>query len=126
MRTPSQSEYNMTLHPPPVVKDGIEEYEVEQILDSRLFRGKLEYLVCWKGYGIEEDKWRPVKDIKGSKWLVYNFIAGTQSHHNIYPPLISPTSHFAPYQTSPTSQKQYLQDGLQVATHWYITPLKGG
>src|SRR5882724_8137331 len=50
MRTPSQSEYN-TILPPPVVKDRVEEYKVEWILDSRLFRGKLEYLVsefhCW-------------------------------------------------------------------------------
>jgi len=38
-----------------------------------VFRGKLEYLVCWKGYGIEEDEWRPVKDVKGSKWLVFEF-----------------------------------------------------
>jgi len=51
--------------PPPVVKDGVKEYEVEQILDSWLFRGKLEYLVCWKGYRVEEDEWRPVEDIRG-------------------------------------------------------------
>jgi len=58
--------------PPPVVKDRVEEYEVERLLDSRLFRGKLEYLVCWKGYGVEEDKWRPV-DVKGSRRLVSEF-----------------------------------------------------
>ena len=66
MRTPSQSEYN-TILPPPVVKDRVEEYKVEWILDSRLFRGRLEYLVCWKEYGVEEDKWRLVEDVKGSK-----------------------------------------------------------
>src|SRR5882724_5945164 len=59
--------------PPPVIKDGVEEYEVERILDSRLFRGKLEYLVRWKGYGVEEDKWRPVEDVKGSRRLVSEF-----------------------------------------------------
>src|SRR5882724_9154646 len=73
MRTPSQSEYNMTLHPPPVIKDGVEEYEVEQISDSWLFRGKLEYLVHWKGYRVEEDEWRPVEDVKGSRQLVAEF-----------------------------------------------------
>ena len=65
MWTPSQSEYNVI--PPPVVKDRVEEYEVERILDSQLFRGKLEYLVSWKGYGVEEDEWRLVKDIRGSR-----------------------------------------------------------
>ena len=43
--------------PPPVICNGIEEYEVEKILDSRIFRGKVEYLVHWKGYGVEEDEW---------------------------------------------------------------------
>src|SRR5882724_9630695 len=59
--------------PPPVIKDVVEEYKVEQILDSRLFRGKLEYLVRWKGYGVEEDEWRPVEDVKGSRRLVAEF-----------------------------------------------------
>ena len=48
-----------------MIKDRVKEYEVECILDSRVFRNKLEYLVCWKGYGVEEDEWRPVKDVKG-------------------------------------------------------------
>ena len=43
--------------PPLVICDGIEEYEVKKILDSRIFRGKVEYLVRWKGYGVEEDEW---------------------------------------------------------------------
>src|SRR5712664_295345 len=59
--------------PPPVVRDGVEEYEVECILDSRIFRGKLKYLVCWKGYGIEEDEWRLSNDVKGAKRLVSEF-----------------------------------------------------
>ena len=63
-------------HPPPlppVVHDSIEEYEVEKILDSQIFRGKVEYLVRWKGYGVEEDEWRPSRDVQGSKRLVAEF-----------------------------------------------------
>jgi len=41
--------------PPTVICDGVEEYKVEHILDSWMFQGKLEYLVCWKGYSSEED-----------------------------------------------------------------------
>src|SRR5882724_4838343 len=73
MRTPLQSEYNVILPPAPVVCDRVEEYEVERILDSQVFRGKLEYLVCWKGYGIKEDAWRLAKYVKGSRWLVSKF-----------------------------------------------------
>ena len=53
--------------PPPVIKDRVEEYEVECILDSQVFRNKLEYLVCWKGYGVEEDEWRPAEHVKGMR-----------------------------------------------------------
>jgi transposase InsO family protein len=46
-------------HPPPALIDekGEEHYEVEEVLDSRLFRGKLHFLIKWKGYGYEENKW---------------------------------------------------------------------
>ena len=43
--------------PPPVICDGVEEYEVEKILNSQIFHRKVEYLVRWKGYGVEEDEW---------------------------------------------------------------------
>ena len=59
-------------NPPPIVCDGVEEYEVESILDSQIFWGKLEYLVWWKGYGIEEDGWRP-SDVKGARRLITKF-----------------------------------------------------
>ena len=41
--------------PPPDIVDGEEEYEVEEILDSRIYRKKLQYLVKWKGYGHGEN-----------------------------------------------------------------------
>jgi len=59
--------------PPPIVCNRVKEYEVEWILDSQVFRGKLEYLVFWKGYRIKEDEWRPGEDVEGSRWLVSEF-----------------------------------------------------
>ena len=44
------------LPPPPIVRDGIKEYEVEKILNSQILHRNIEYLVCWKGYDVEEDE----------------------------------------------------------------------
>ena len=45
--------------PPPNLVDNAEEYEVEKILDSRLFsrRQRLQYLVKWKGYPDSDNMW---------------------------------------------------------------------
>jgi chromodomain-containing protein len=36
-----------------------EEYEVEEIIDSKLVRNQLKYLVKWKGYTDENNSWEP-------------------------------------------------------------------
>ena len=38
-------------------------YEVENILGSRLRKGKREYLIKWKGYGDEENTYEPSRNI---------------------------------------------------------------
>ena len=43
--------------PPPELIDGEEEYVVEEILNSCMFRRKLQYLVKWEGYGVENNTW---------------------------------------------------------------------
>ena len=40
--------------PSSIEVDGAEEFEVSEILDSRIIRGKLEYLVHWQGYEVHE------------------------------------------------------------------------
>ena len=51
--------------PPPDLVDNKEEYEVEKILDSRLFgrRKRLQYLVKWKGYPDSENMWVDKDDV---------------------------------------------------------------
>ncbi|KAL4707671.1 hypothetical protein ACJJTC_014852 [Scirpophaga incertulas] len=36
-----------------------EEYEVEKIIDSKKIKGKLHYLIRWKGYAADSDTWEP-------------------------------------------------------------------
>jgi hypothetical protein len=62
--------------PPPVIKiDGQEEYEVEEILDSRLFRRHGQYLVKWKGYPLSEATWEPYENVANAQDLVDIFHA---------------------------------------------------
>ena len=43
--------------PPPEVIGNKLEYEVQQILDTCKRRNTIEYLVSWKGYGLEHNQW---------------------------------------------------------------------
>jgi hypothetical protein len=45
------------LPPLPDVVDQDLKYEVDQILDSKMVRGELKYLVKWKGHKNEENSW---------------------------------------------------------------------
>jgi hypothetical protein len=54
LQIPSQ----LPLPPPPIEIDHDLEYEVEEILDSRLRRRRLEYFIHWKGYGSKRT-WEP-------------------------------------------------------------------
>jgi Chromo (CHRromatin Organisation MOdifier) domain len=50
---------------PPELIEEHEEYEVEQVLASRLFGWwkKLQYLICWKGYSQAHDSWVSCDDV---------------------------------------------------------------
>ena len=58
--------------PPPELVDGEPQWEVDEILDSRIVRRKLRYLIKWKGYGRDEDSWEPESDVNAPE-LVEKF-----------------------------------------------------
>lgn len=66
-------------NPPPDIIDEEEEYEVDQIVDSRI-RGKkrLKYLVRWTGRPDSENSWEPAGHLKNTLECVAEF-------HNAYP-----------------------------------------
>jgi len=50
--------------PPPIVIDGEEEWEVEEILDSCWHRRRFQFLVKWKGFSREHNSWETASNIK--------------------------------------------------------------
>jgi len=69
---------DVTRPPPDVITaTGLEEYEVERIVDHR-YRGrekskKLEYLVIWKGYPEYESTWQKEQDLENAKRKVEEY-----------------------------------------------------
>jgi hypothetical protein len=61
--------------PPPELVDGEEEYIVERILDSRMHRRRLQYLVEWEGYGTEGNTWEDAGNIGNAPDKVAEFHA---------------------------------------------------
>ncbi|MBW0525201.1 hypothetical protein O181_064916 [Austropuccinia psidii MF-1] len=68
------------LSPPPVIVEEREEWEVAQVLNSKLKRGKLWYLVEWKGCSEDPEitTWEPASNLNNSPDLVKSF-------HSLYP-----------------------------------------
>ena len=57
----------------PIKVEGVEECEVEKILNKRKIRGVDRYLVKWKGFITESDMWKKKKDLENMKKLIDEF-----------------------------------------------------
>jgi hypothetical protein len=44
-------------------EDEEEEWDVEEVLDSRITKGQLEYLVKWLDFGPEDNSWQPATNL---------------------------------------------------------------
>ena len=60
-------------NPPPVEVEGEEEFEVEEVLDARVKRRKLEYLVRWKGYDESNNTWEPEENLGNAPAKIQDF-----------------------------------------------------
>jgi hypothetical protein len=61
--------------PLPDLIEGVEEYEVERVLDSRRYgrRRKLQYLIAWKGYPDSDNQWVNWDDAEGAQEAIREF-----------------------------------------------------
>ena len=72
--------------PPPIEIDGEMEYEVQEIVDSRIHYGRLQYYVEWEGYGPRGRTWEYAEELQNhASDAVVEF-------HRRYPQCLSPTN----------------------------------
>ena len=78
--------------PPPIEIEGEPEYEVEEIIDSRLHRNKLQYRAKWTGYSPEHDKtWYAAQNFQNASIAIERFHSrysrkpglGTRDHYQV-------------------------------------------
>jgi len=56
--------------PPPAFD---EEYEIERLISKRNRRGKIQYLVNWKGYPEEESTWEKESNLDHAKGMIEEY-----------------------------------------------------
>jgi transposase InsO family protein len=65
--------------------EGQPEQEVEEIINSRVFCCKVQYLVKWVGYDNSENSWEPLHNLNHA-------IESLEDFHNLHPSAPKPTS----------------------------------
>ncbi len=59
--------------PPPIEVNGEHEYEVEDILDSRISNCRFQYFIHWHGYDVSEHTWGLIKNLSNTIEKVHEF-----------------------------------------------------
>jgi len=57
----------------PVEVEGVEEWEVEKILNKKKIRGVEKYLIWWKGFTAKGDTWERRENLKNAEELIKEF-----------------------------------------------------
>jgi len=57
----------------PVEVEGVEEWEVEKILNKKKMRRVEKYLIRWKGFTAEGDTWERRENLKNAEELIEEF-----------------------------------------------------
>ena len=60
----------------PIEVEGVEEWEVEKILNKKKIRGVEKYLIWWKGFTAEGDTWERKENLKNAEELIEEFEQG--------------------------------------------------
>ena len=60
----------------PIKVEGVEEWKVEKILNKRMMRGVVKYLIWWKGFMAEGNTWERRENLKNAEELIEEFKRG--------------------------------------------------
>ena len=60
----------------PIKVEGVEEWEVEKVLNKKKIRGVEKYLIRWKGFTVEGDTWERKENLKNAEKLIEEFERG--------------------------------------------------
>ena len=60
----------------PAEIEGVEEWEVEKILNKKKIRGVQTYLIWWKGFTVKGDTWKRRENLKNTEELIKKFERG--------------------------------------------------
>ena len=111
--------------PPPDLVDGVEEFEVEKVLDSRRYgRGrKLQYLIKWRGYPDSDNQWVNWDDAKESLDAIRDFkqLNPDQEVHikaSLSPPKDSSSTRISSMSTSPSPTTHWNFDTEEARDAW--------
>ena len=110
--------------PPAVYVEGdtptLRLYELERLMDrrERILRGKtvVEYLVRWKGYGAEHDKWLKQKELGNAKELLRDYHKTTSPAPAITPVLRLLGTSITEVNTEPARRRQRLKKAWRGST----------
>lgn len=64
---PCDNEREAQAEPPPIEVNGEELWELQEILNSRLHYGKLQYLFRWLGFSEADDQWLSVDGLEAAQ-----------------------------------------------------------
>jgi hypothetical protein len=53
--------------------EGEQEWEVKEVLDSKIVRGKLLYYVDWEGFGPQDRTWEPIEHVQHASELIADY-----------------------------------------------------
>jgi len=100
---------------PPIEIEGESEYEVDEILDSRLRRNKLQFLVKWKGYTDENNSWEPEENCSNARDAIVQFYANYPNAPRRIARIQFENLEFRPY-INYTEYKGHIVSRLEVET----------